>query len=84
MQTGFFDNPGMKILLIEDEVKLAQYLRSHAGPECQYIVVSLKEQLYHMADGLIGVYKDTARESSETVTLDISALPFEAGAVRGN
>lgn len=27
MQARFFDNPGMKILLIEDEAKLAQYLR---------------------------------------------------------
>jgi structural maintenance of chromosome 1 len=60
--------------------KLAHYLRKHAGEKCQYIVVSLKEQLYHLADGLIGVYKDTARESSGTLTFDTAKL----GAVDGS
>jgi structural maintenance of chromosome 1 len=63
---------------IGNVVKLGQYLRAHTGPECQYIVVSLKEQLYHLADGLIGVFKDTARETSGILTLDISKLPVDA------
>ena len=59
-------------------VKLAQYLRKHAGAGCQYIVVSLKEQLYHLADGLVGVYKDTARESSGVVTMDLTKVAVTA------
>jgi structural maintenance of chromosome 1 len=50
--------------------KLAQFLRNHASG-CQYVVVSLKDQLYHIADTLVGVYKDVARESSGTLTLDL-------------
>jgi structural maintenance of chromosome 1 len=60
---------------IGNVVKLANYLKKHAASgECQYIVVSLKEQLYHQADGLVGIYKDTARESSGVVTYDLSKV----------
>ena len=36
-QAGFFENGSMKILLIEDEVKLAEYLRKGLG-EAGYVV----------------------------------------------
>uniref|UniRef100_A0A7S1R1H3 Structural maintenance of chromosomes protein n=1 Tax=Neobodo designis TaxID=312471 RepID=A0A7S1R1H3_NEODS len=64
---------------IGNVVKLAHYLKTHAASgECQYIVVSLKEQLYHAADGLVGIYKDTARESSGVLTMDLTkAGPVE-------
>ena len=35
-QAGFFENGSMKILLIEDEVKLAEYLRKGLG-EASYV-----------------------------------------------
>jgi structural maintenance of chromosome 1 len=50
--------------------KLASYLRANCN-SCQFIVVSLKEQLYHVADTLIGVFKDQQHESSGTLTLDM-------------
>lgn len=55
---------------IGNVLKLAEYLRSHKDT-CQFIVVSLKEQLYHVADSLLGVYKDHNRDSSGTLSLDL-------------
>lgn len=54
--------------------KLAHYLRTHSD-RCQFLVVSLKDQLYHVADSLLGVYKDRHRESSGTLTLDLKQFP---------
>jgi structural maintenance of chromosome 1 len=56
--------------------KLAKYLRSNSA-NCQYIVVSLKEQLYHEADTLIGVYKDREQEGSSTATVDLRRYPVK-------
>eukprot|EP00760_Papus_ankaliazontas_P006999 PhM_4_TR13266/c0_g1_i1/m.48548/K06636/SMC1; structural maintenance of chromosome 1 len=53
-------------------VRLAQYLRRHSATS-QFIVVSLKEELFHRADCLLGVYKDKARESSGVLSIDLSA-----------
>lgn len=55
--------------------KLANYLRKNCNT-CQFIVVSLKDQLYYMADLLIGVMKDKERESSGVVTMDLRGYPF--------
>jgi structural maintenance of chromosome 1 len=55
---------------IGNVVKLGNYLKAHST-HCQFIVVSLKEQLYHLADGLVGIYKDHEHQSSGTLTLDI-------------
>lgn len=52
-------------------MKLAEYLANHSD-HCQYIVVSLKEQLYHKAKALVGVYKDHERGSSGILTLDLN------------
>lgn len=59
---------------IGNVIKLGNYLRSHCH-SCQFIVVSLKEQLYHLADGLVGIYKDRSNESSGTLTLDLRSTP---------
>lgn len=53
--------------------KLAEYLVNHSN-SCQYIVVSLKEQQYHRAESLVGVFKDQKRESSGIITLDLKAF----------
>ncbi|KAG5491236.1 hypothetical protein JIQ42_01133 [Leishmania sp. Namibia] len=55
--------------------KLASYLRKNCQ-SCQFIVVSLKEQLYHMADMLLGVLKDKERESSKVLTMDLRGYPY--------
>jgi structural maintenance of chromosome 1 len=55
--------------------KLANYLRKNCQ-SCQYVVVSLKDQLYHMADMLLGVMKDKERESSKVLTMDLRGYPY--------
>ncbi|CAM43561.1 putative structural maintenance of chromosome (SMC) family protein [Leishmania braziliensis MHOM/BR/75/M2904] len=55
--------------------KLASYLRKNSQL-CQLVVVSLKEQLYHMADMLLGVMKDKERESSKVLTMDLRGYPY--------
>lgn len=55
-------------------MKLAEYLSNHSS-SCQYIVVSLKEQLYHKAEALVGVYKDHERGSSGILTLGLKNFP---------
>lgn len=55
--------------------KLANYLRTNSKA-CQFIVVSLKDQLYHLADILIGVMKDKERESSKVLTMDLNSYAF--------
>ncbi|EPY21217.1 structural maintenance of chromosome 1 [Strigomonas culicis] len=55
--------------------KLARYLRENSA-RGQYIVVSHKEQLYHMADMLLGVVRDTERDGSRVMTLDLHGYPY--------
>ncbi|AYU83156.1 structural maintenance of chromosome (SMC) family protein, putative [Leishmania donovani] len=55
--------------------KLASYLRKNCQ-SCQFVVVSLKEQLYHMADMLLGVMKDKDRESSKVITMDLRGYAY--------
>ncbi|KPA86407.1 putative structural maintenance of chromosome (SMC) family protein [Leptomonas pyrrhocoris] len=55
--------------------KLANYLRKNCQ-SCQFVVVSLKDQLYHMADILLGVMKDKERESSKVLTMDLRGYPY--------
>lgn len=58
---------------IGNVANLAQYMKQRCD-SCQFLVVSLKEQLYHHADSLIGVYKDVERETSAILTLDVSKI----------
>ncbi|RCH97189.1 Structural maintenance of chromosomes protein 1, partial [Rhizopus stolonifer] len=48
---------------------VANYLREHATPEFQFIVISLKHTLYERAQSLVGIYRDQDINSSKTMTL---------------
>ena len=52
--------------------KLRDYVRSHAGPGMQFIVISLKTGLFAGSEGLVGVYRDQGGNSSRVLTLDVS------------
>jgi len=52
--------------------KIANYIRSRASNEFQFIVISLKGSLYEKGDSLVGIYRDQEVNSSKTLTLDVS------------
>lgn len=52
--------------------KIKKYIREHAGPGMQFIVISLKTGLFQDSESLIGVYRDQEVNSSKTLTLDVS------------
>jgi structural maintenance of chromosome 1 len=59
--------------------KIKKYIREHAGPGMQFIVISLKPGLFQDSESLVGVYRDQEVNSSKTLTLDVSsALPLFA------
>ena len=51
--------------------KVAKYIREHARPGMQFIVISLKTGLFQESECLVGVMRDQAANSSRTVTLDL-------------
>ncbi|EQL00565.1 RecF/RecN/SMC [Ophiocordyceps sinensis CO18] len=56
--------------------KIKKYIREHAGPGMQFIVISLKTGLFQDSESLVGVYRDQEVNSSRTLTLDVSlSLP---------
>lgn len=52
--------------------KIKKYIREHAGPGMQFIVISLKTGLFQDSESLVGVYRDQEVNSSKTLTLDVS------------
>ena len=54
--------------------KIANYIRDHAGPGMQFIVISLKTGLFQQSEALVGIYRDQAVNSSKSLTLDVSLL----------
>lgn len=54
--------------------KIRNYIRDHAGPGMQFIVISLKTGLFQGSESLVGVYRDQDANSSNTLTLDVSYL----------
>lgn len=54
--------------------KIKKYIREHAGPGMQFIVISLKTGLFQDSESLVGVYRDQEVNSSKTLTLDVSWL----------
>ena len=54
--------------------KLVNYVRSHAGPGMQFIVISLKTGFFQGSEALVGVYRDQGGNSSRALTLDVSFL----------
>ncbi|KAK4177484.1 putative structural maintenance of chromosomes protein [Triangularia setosa] len=51
--------------------KIQKYIREHAGPGMQFIVISLKPTLFQDSESLVGVYRDQDVNSSRTLTLDL-------------
>ena len=57
--------------------KIANYIRDHARPGMQFIVISLKTGLFQGSEALVGIYRDQGANSSKALTLDVSSLlPF--------
>ena len=52
--------------------KIARYIRDHAGPGMQFIVISLKTGLFQTSQALVGIYRDQTANSSKALTLDVS------------
>ncbi|KAK4574371.1 Structural maintenance of chromosomes protein 1B [Recurvomyces mirabilis] len=51
--------------------QLAQYVREHAGPGMQFVVISLKTGLFQCSETLVGVMRDQGGNSSRALTLDL-------------
>ncbi|KAI0881164.1 uncharacterized protein GGS22DRAFT_173520 [Annulohypoxylon maeteangense] len=51
--------------------KIKNYIREHAGPGMQFIVISLKTGLFQDSESLVGVYRDQEVNSSRSLTLDL-------------
>ncbi|KAB8296880.1 hypothetical protein EYC80_002289 [Monilinia laxa] len=51
--------------------KIRNYIKEHAGPGMQFIVISLKTGLFQGSESLVGVYRDQEVNSSKTLTLDL-------------
>ena len=60
----------------ENVGKLVNYVRNHAGPGMQFIVISLKTGFFQGSEALVGVYRDQTANSSKVLTLDVSAFPL--------
>ena len=59
--------------------KIAGYIREHAGPGMQFIVISLKTGLFQNSEALVGIYRDQGANSSKALTLDVSFFPLPLG-----
>lgn len=55
--------------------KIANYITKHAGPDFQFIVISLKNGLFEKSDALVGIYREQNENSSRTLTLDLRNYP---------
>ncbi|KAM3077288.1 Structural maintenance of chromosomes protein 1 [Clarireedia jacksonii] len=51
--------------------KIRNYIKEHAGPGMQFIVISLKTGLFQGSESLVGVFRDQEVNSSKTLTLDL-------------
>ncbi|KAK5136253.1 hypothetical protein LTR08_003860 [Meristemomyces frigidus] len=51
--------------------QLATYIREHAGPGMQFVVISLKTALFQESETLVGVMRDQGVNSSRALTLDL-------------
>lgn len=53
--------------------KVARYILQRSRMSCeQYIVISLKDKFYEMADALIGIYRDMDKSCSGVLLLDLN------------
>ncbi|CRG88328.1 Structural maintenance of chromosomes protein 1 [Talaromyces islandicus] len=51
--------------------RIANYIRDHASPGMQFIVISLKTGLFQLSEALVGIYRDQTENSSNSLTLDL-------------
>ncbi|RMZ81513.1 hypothetical protein DV738_g2188, partial [Chaetothyriales sp. CBS 135597] len=51
--------------------RLVRYVRNHAHPGMQFIVISLKTGFFQGSEALVGIYRDQAVNSSKVLTLDL-------------
>ncbi|KAK3060029.1 hypothetical protein LTS18_009500 [Coniosporium uncinatum] len=51
--------------------RVAKYVREHAGPGMQFIVISLKTGFFQESETLVGVMRDQGVNSSRSLTLDL-------------
>lgn len=51
--------------------RIAQYIKKHADSHFQFIVISLKNQLFEKSDALVGIYKQHDTTSSKVLTMDL-------------
>ncbi|EGW34300.1 uncharacterized protein SPAPADRAFT_49353 [Spathaspora passalidarum NRRL Y-27907] len=58
-------------------MKIGNYIRKNAGPNFQFIVISLKNSLFERSDSLVGIYREQRENSSKTVSLDLRDYPEE-------
>lgn len=52
--------------------RVANYVRDHAGPGMQFIVISLKTGFFQESESLVGVMRDQGENTSKVLTLDVS------------
>lgn len=64
-------------------MRVAQYVKEHAGPGMQFIVISLKTGFFQESESLVGVMRDQVANSSRTLTLDVSSCLANAHMVIG-
>ena len=65
-------------LIMPTSEKIKNYIREHAGPGMQFIVISLKTGLFQGSESLVGVFRDQEANSSKTLTLDVSNSPISS------
>jgi len=54
--------------------RVAKYVREHASPGMQFIVISLKAGFFQESETLVGVMRDQGKMTSKYLSLDVSAL----------
>lgn len=63
--------------------RVARYVREHAGPGMQFVVISLKQGFFQESEALVGVLRDQGRMTSRYLSLDVSRLRHDAFALQG-
>jgi structural maintenance of chromosome 1 len=53
--------------------RVAQYVREHASPGMQFIVISLKSTFFQESETLVGVMRDQSKMTSKYLSLDVSS-----------
>lgn len=54
--------------------RVAKYVREHASPGMQFIVISLKAGFFQESETLVGVMRDQGKMSSKYLSLDVSHI----------